>query len=762
MPTWKTVNLEGANQHEDHHNITIKGNHRNATNRAGASMKSRREFLRITATVAGGLLAEFTWLPARGSQASVRFGAFVVIEPNSKVTFSIPVPEIGQGVRTAMAAILADEIGLDLSHVVTKQAPADSIYGGMAAAGSDSMADYYDRLRQVGAEIRQRFELVACQRQNSPLAAIKIEQSFAHDSTSGRKVSIFELASAAASLPIAEQTRLRPKHTLLGKAIPNVDAKSLIDGSAEYGLDIRLPGQCYAVIERSPVFASEVAVINDSAARKVKGVIDVIELRAISVSGDNYASTRGGVAVIAKSTWAAILGRRLLRIEWHQGAHATESSPSISKRLHAAFVPRPDQIVRRIGEPEKAFQTATKRVEASYELPLLAHACMEPMNFTAWVKADGAELFGPVQVPRSVQSLAAALLGMDKDRIKVTASRCGGGYGRRLAYDYAVEAIQLSRRLKRPVQVVWSREDDLSQDYYRPPSVHRLTAAIDAMGQVTAWRHHLVTSSLRSHVSGAATDLKPLYDVQGAFELPFSIPNLELAYSHIPIGTQCGSWRSVSHSSNVFVVNAFIDQLAQEVGVDAITMHKRLFAGREALTVRLPLPGRRGNEVTDLARYHKVCDAVAAASRWGKQGKQRYQGFAACRYKKSYCATIAEVVLLKGKPKVRRITTAIDCGRVINTNGVKAQVEGAAMDGWATVFQWGLVIQNGRATQRNFDAWRMPRMADAPDIHTIFVGNDNAPSGAGEPPYPAVVPAIINALAALTGQRYRTLPVENG
>ncbi len=722
---------------------------------------SRRQFIVNTGIIAGALCTNVWPISQKAASKSFKFSIYVTLKAEHRILIVIPVPEIGQGVRTAFAQLLADEIGIDIKIIDVEQAQADPSYGGMAAAGSDSMADYVEILRLAGAEIRDRLSRAAAIHFDCEPSGIEIKSNKAISIDSAQTISIFSLAASAATLKPSSQVRPRPfaDYPNVGHDLSLIDGKELVTGAAEFGMDIRLPNMCFAAIARSPVFGGHAESYDDKSARGISGVIDVFELSSIRSPGNSYASTTSGIAVLASSSWSALTARDSLEVKWGTGTNATESSEGIEQRLSLAMSVSPDTILRSQGNSAQALQQADKTLDASYQLPLLGHMCMEPMNFTAHVSEQNVQLYGPTQVPRSVQILAAKLLKRPIEQVKVNATRCGGAFGRRLAFDYAIEAILLSQRAKRPVQLVCSREDDSYNDYFRAPSVHKLSAGIDKSGQVIAWRHHIATSSLRSHIAGQPVTDPAKYDVQGAAELALSVANIEIAYSHRTIGVQCGSWRSVSHSFNTFAVNVFIDELAQKIGIDPIQLHHRLFAGKGTKTINLPFSGRRGQERTDLDRYRNVCDAVALKVNWTQRKQTEALGFAACRFKNTYCATIALAIMKNGKPKIIKITTAIDCGRVINRNGVAAQVEGAAMDGWASVFLWSQSIQKGSPQKTNFDTYPMPAIADAPEIETVIISSKQPLSGAGEPPYPAVAPAIVNALAVLTGQRHRSLPI---
>ncbi|MCG8466738.1 MAG: molybdopterin-dependent oxidoreductase [Gemmatimonadetes bacterium] len=421
--------------------------------------------------------------------------------------------------------------------------------------------------------------------------------------------------------------------------------------------------------------------------------------------------------------------------------------------------------IRDEGDARAALDAGPRRLDAEFELPMLAHACLEPPNFTADFRGDACEVWGPTQDPRYLRQLVAAAVGLSEERVQVHPSLAGGGFGRRLAVDYGVEAALISRTLREPVQVVWTREDDLRHDYYRTPSLHRVSAAVGPGGEVSAWWHRLVTAPLVAHLETAdrrdpGTPLA-LYDVQGAADIPYAIPAIRVDHAAVDVGIQMGSWRSVSHSFNTFVVNAFVDEIARFVGEDPLALHLRLLGTPRVARIELPLPGRRGRPTLDIVRLRAVLEKAAEASEWGRPvGPQRGRGIACTHYKRSYAAHVAEVTVEPGGGVgVDRVVSVLDCGRVVNPSGAKAQMEGAVIDGLATVFKWAVTLDEGGVQQSNFHDYPLIRFSEAPRIETHLMESSEDPSGAGEPPYPSVAPAICNAIFAATGRRVRHLPI---
>lgn len=737
-----------------------------------SSAWTRRRFLRATLSTTGGLLVGFRLHAAPGGSEegppseAVALNAYVEIVPDGDVILTAPLPEIGQGVRTALPRILAEELSVDWSRVRVVQAEADPRYGSMGVGGSDSVADYWQPLRQAGATARELLVRAAAQTWDCDPAECKAEIGRVRHVPTGRSRPYGELAAAAAELPLPEPEEIRLRDPedfrLIGRSAPGVDVDDMVTGRATYGLDVRLPGMAFAVVARCPVHEGRVESFDARAALRVPGVRQVVEIEPRRLEGNRYGAVRGGVAVIADHTWAAMQGREALTVQWEEGPHREASTEAIRRRFHELRENPEATRVRVDGDVETTWTRAERTLEADYELPLLPHVCMEPMNFTARVSGEGAELWGPTQNPRSLQSMAAAMLGLPEDAVRVHVSLAGGGFGRRLAYDYGVEAALVARAAGRPVQVVWSREDDVRHDFFRTPSHHRLRAGLDAKGRVTCWRHHLLTGSLRRHILGPEAEPAELYDVAGAVDLPYAdLPVVEVEHTPVEIGVQLGSWRSVSHSFTVFAVESFLDEIAAAADRDPLDLRLELLGSPRQVSLELPLPGRRGRPNWHTGRLRRVLETAAEAADWRRSRPAGTAlGLAACVYKRTYAAHVAQVrVHADGKIEIQRIVAALDCGRVVNPTGVVAQIEGAAMDGVATVLYWQARVEDGRVHSSNFHDVGALRLGEAPEVEAHLVPSDEPPAGVGEPPYPSVAPAIVNAIFRATGRRLRSLPV---
>jgi len=722
---------------------------------------TRRTFLWIGGSAAGGLAVGFVTRSSAGSASGpvasarrgVALGPFVEIAPDGAVTLIARNPEIGQGVKTSLPMVLAEELDVEWSRVRVVQGDLDQRYGDQFAGGSTAISDAWTPLRQVGAAVRLVLVTAAANRWKVPAGDCRTQGGIVIHPQSGRRLGYGALVAEAARLPLPKQVPLKdPKDfKLIGTRVRVADGADIVVGRAGYGLDVRLPGMLHAVVLKPP-FGTRITGVRDERARRMPGVLTVVRLEGLP----NPTEMMEGVALVADSTWNAMQARKELDLEV---APTTNARPTDSEPLIAGFraaLGQPGIVLRTDGDPDAALRSAAKVVTADYEVPFLAHAPMEPVNCTASVTDGGAacEIWGPMQDPADARDLVAKVCGIPAGRIAVHLTRSGGGFGRRLNSDYAAEAALVSRAVGAPIKLMWTREDDLGHDYYRPAGMHRLVAGLDQQGAVVAWSHHLANPS-RYAFAGRVADahMSEMY----ADDFPAGrIANLRYQYTLVASDVPVGAWRSTLHSSNAFAVQSFVDEVAHAVGRDPLEFRLALLEPAQVRQYR----GHGGPEF-DSGRLAGVLRLAGVRSGWGTPAPPgRARGIAAHFTFGSYAAHVAEVsAAANGGIRVHRIVCAVDCGLVVNRLGAEAQVEGGIMDGLGATLHGEVTIKGGRAEQQNFDRYRLLRINEAPTVEVHFVPSMRAPSGLGEPPVPPVAPAVANAWFALTGQRLRRLPM---
>jgi isoquinoline 1-oxidoreductase subunit beta len=712
----------------------------------------RRDFLQVTATAAGGLLVLGALPRTMHGLAGGSLGAFVEIGPDGVVTIAAKNPEIGQGVKTALPLIVAEELDVAWERVRVVQADLDRQYGDQYAGGSDAVSENFDRLRQAGATARHLLVAAAAARWGVAADSCRTELGTVIHEATGRRLGYGGLAAEAARLPVPEKVPLKPRsaYRLLGTRIRATDQPAIASGRVTYGIDARAPGMLRASVLHPP-FGHRLASLDSAAAERIAGVKRVVRIDPLP----SPLHLRQGVAVVADSTWAAIQAVRALQATWERAPGPPVDSEAIRDAMHQAVL-RPGEPVRNDGDVDRALAGAARVVEATYELPLLAHVPMEPINCLADVRPGRAEVWGPMQDPDGVRDLTARVTGIPITAITVHMTRAGGGFGRRLMSDYGAEAAYLSKAMGAPVQVLWTREEDLSQDFFRPCAVHRLRAGLDASGRVIAWDHHLANPSRYAYAeNGQPPVVSELYpdDFPAGF-----IPDFRLAYTHIPCGIPGGAWRSTLHSSNAFAVQSFVDELARATGKDPLTLRLELLGPPR----RLDYKGH-GGPVFDTGRLAGVLRLVAEKAGWGSPlATGRARGLAGHFTFGSYAAHVVEIARAPEGFRVERVVVAVDCGLVVNRSGAEAQVEGAVLEGISAALYGRVTVEGGRVRETNFDRYRLTRMREAPRVETWFVSSEAPPSGLGEPPLPPVAPALASAVFALTGERPRRLPLITG
>ncbi len=732
------------------------------------ALLTRRQFLQVSASAAGGLCLGIRFADDASAAEAGRLNAFVRIEPDDSVVIGVSQPDMGQGMYTTMSMLVAEELDADWPRVRVEQLPLmikKGADGNMAwswvpqgAGGSTSVMDLYRPLREFGAMARAQLLAAAAVDWQVPVSELSTEPGRVVHSPSGRRADFGRLAARAASLPAPEETpelKAPDAFRLIGKESAPKKVREVVTGATRYGIDVRYPGMRFAVIQRCPWFDGAIKSWNAEAARAVPGVVDVVELPG--PPPDEYYSTMApGIAVVATSTWAAMKGREVLEIEWDKGPHGNETTAALDAACEEAMA-GPGQVVRDDGDVDGALKSAARTFSRQYRLPYVHHATMEPQNCFAHFTGDRCVVEGPMQMPSAASRLVARLTGLDRENIDIRMSRVGGGFGRRLTADYVAEAVLVSRAAGVPVQVVWSREDDMAHDFLRPGGWHRLDAGVDAAGRVTAWLHRAATPSKYYRRPDQGPDdlwQSEIYQDDPPVGL---VANVRYEYHSMPSGAWRGSWRAPAHVANAFAVQSFLDEMAHELGQDPLAF--RLAWLGEAR--QLPYANHGGPEWNP-GRLARVLQTAAAQGGWGRDlPKGEGLGIAGHFTFGGYAAWVAHVrVAPGGALRVLRLTGAIDCGLPVNPNGIRAQMEGGACDGLSTALGEEITIAGGRHVETNFHEYRLMRMAESPpriDVH--IVPGATEPAGVGEPPISPVAPAVTNAVFAATGKRIRRLPI---
>ena len=720
---------------------------------------TRRDFVKVSSAASLGLILAAE-LPLRlGADASaskaVSLGPFVQVSPDGQVTIWAHKSEMGQGVRTALPMIVAEELDAEWSRVRIRQADLDSSFGSQGTGGSSSVRTTWMPLRKTGATARAMLVAAAAASWSVDPATCQTASGVITHTPTGRTVTFGEVAAIASTLPVPADVKLKEPSSfrIIGRQkVERIDNLDIVRGRAHFGIDSRLKGMLYAVVLRSPVFGGTVVTVDDKKARSLPGVKTIVRIDA---RGSDL--PWNGVAVVATSTWAAIKGRDALKVKWDEGTRATESSASLSD-LMAEMAAKPGRAIRHDGNADAVLAAAEHRIEATYEVPFLAHATMEPMNCTAHATPSGLELWAPTQFADWAASTCGRVLGLAPEKVKVHVTLLGGGFGRRANPDFALEAALISKAVGAPVKVQWTREDDMQHDFYRPASMHKLTASLGSDGQPTAWRHRLVSPSIDAFMHG--TDAKNIQEseMEGAADLKQRIPNLRVDYAYADSGVPRGWWRSVANSSNTFVVQSFFDELAHAAGKDPVAYQLALIGGPRVLSGDAEAKDYPFNS----GRMRRVIELAAEKAGWGKaRAAGRFLGFAAEYSFMTYVAEIAEVsVADDGTPRVHRVVAAVDCGTPVNPDGVTAQIEGGIIFGLTAALRGRISLNDGRVEQSNFHDYELLRMNEAPKIEVHIVPSDELPTGTGEPGLPPLAPAVCNAIFAATGKRIRKLPID--
>jgi isoquinoline 1-oxidoreductase subunit beta len=705
---------------------------------------SRRTFLVAGAAAGGGLLLGF-YLPQRviaeaATEGTNVFGpnAFVHIRPDNSVTLVMPQVEMGQGTYTSMSMLIAEELEVDLAQVTLEAAPPDDklyanpLIGFQVTGGSTSVMAYWEPLRRAGATARVMLIAAAANDWSVDPLSCRAEKGAVVDPATGRRLKYGELADAAAKLPVPDKVALKdPKDfTLIGTPAKRIDTPDKVNGNAQFGIDAIVSGMKIAAVAACPVFGGKLVNVDDSKAMVIKGVRQVVRLD-------------DAVAVVGDHMWAAMQGLAALDIDWDDGPNANVSTASIVEQMEIASQ-KEGVVAHKEGDIAKGMTDSARKVEAVYEVPFLAHAAMEPMNCTVHVREDGCNVWVGNQVVSRAQAAAAQVTGLPPEKVQVRNHLIGGGFGRRLDVDGITQAVAIAKQVDGPVKVIWSREEDIQHDVYKPYFFDRMTAGLDANGTPIAWHHRITGSSVFAR--WLPPTFKNGFDpdtIEGA-EPPYELPNMLLDYvRHEPPGLTTGNWRGVGPTHNIFVVESFIDELAAAAKKD-------------------PVEYRRGL----LGKSPRVLGALNLAAEkagWGQPlAPGLGRGVSVQLAMGTYLSQIAEVEVSKdGEVSVRRVVCALDCGMVVNPDTIAAQIEGGIIFGISAALWGEITLKNGRVEQNNFNDYRVLRINETPLIEVHLVKSTEAPGGIGEPGTIGIAPAMTNAIFALTGKRIRKLPIKD-
>ncbi|HEY2836441.1 MAG TPA: molybdopterin cofactor-binding domain-containing protein [Rhizomicrobium sp.] len=705
-----------------------------------ATAPSRREFLKVSLAAGGGMLLAFrtggAWAQgAAKAKYVLRPEAFIRIDPDGHVALIIPQEEMGQGVYTSLSQLLADELDVGLDRVTPEPSPpSDTIYGspmggGQGTGGSTSIRAFYTALRQVGASARAMLVQAAAAQWHVDPATLRTDNGEVIDDAHNRRLGYGALAPAAAKLPAPQNPTLKADKDfkLIGKSVKRFDTPDKVNGKAQYGIDVRMPGLKVATLMAAPVVGGKVAGADQAAALKVPGVRQVVMLDDL-------------VAVVGDHFWAAKQGLAALAPRWNDGPNGGRDSKQIMAELTAAA--QKGLVAKTEGNADKGL-SQDQRVDAIYQLPFLSHSPMEPLNFTVHVTPGACEMWGGSQVQATAQAAAAKTLGIPQEKVTFHNFMLGGGFGRRLDTDMVEKSVRIAQKIDGPVKVIWTREEDIHQDMYRPAYRNVMAASVNQDGKITGWMHRVAGGSIILRMFGPLKNGIDEDALDGALEIPYDITDRRVEYAHAePLALRLGWWRGVSPNNNVFAIESMMDELAEKAGKDPI-------AFRLAYLKKNP-------------RLKAALEQVVQKSDWSKSLPARHgRGVCAQFAFGTYMATVAEVeVETDGTIRVRRMTSVVDAGRVVNPDTLASQVQGGLIFGLTAALHGKITVANGRVQQNNFNDYRMMRINETPDIQVHIIQSSEAPGGIGEPGCTAGPPSLVNAVAAATGIRIRELPID--
>jgi isoquinoline 1-oxidoreductase subunit beta len=695
---------------------------------------ARRGFIKSTGALSGALVIGFQ-LPEAGAQntaAPALSNAWVKVDSKGGVTLICHRSEMGQGVYTSMPMLVAEELGVPLSAVKIEMAPSAPVYinamlGGQITGGSTSVRDAWTKLREAGASARTVLVSAAADTWKVPAGECTAANGMATHK-SGKKLAYGALVAKASTMKAPEKVTLKdPKDwTIIGKNKPRLDTPAKVYGKAQYGIDVKKPGMLVASLAQAPVMGGKVVKFNDAKAKAVKGVVSVVQIT-------------DGIAVLAKDFYTAKKGRDALEIEWDNGPNAALDNLEIEAQLRTASI-NAGAVMRKDGTGIADMDKAASKVEAEYELPFLAHATLEPVNCTAEIINGECHITGPIQFQQGAQYGVAAAINMPPEKVFIHTTFLGGGYGRKLELDFQIQAAQIAKAAGKPVKLLWTREDDMTHDFYRPLSLHQMTAGLDAAGNVTTFHSKMTSPSVTARAfPPVVQNGKDPFMAEGSENLTYKIPNVQIENVIHDTGIRVGYWRSVSNAMNAFAVESFMDEIALSKKQDPVAMRMDMLKGD--------------------ARSQNVLKMAADKAGWGKAPAGRALGVAQMECYGTHSAVIAEVSMTKDGPKVHKVTAVVDCGIVVHPDQAHAQIESGILLGFSSGMKNTITFKDGKVEQTNFHNYPMLRMSEVPAIDITFVSSSASPGGLGEVGVPLIMPAIANAVATLTGKRVRKLPL---
>ncbi len=740
---------------------------------------SRRGFLQVTALSGGGMLLGVSIQRKASAQAPPQppfdAKAFIRIAPDGTVTLISRNPEIGQGIKNMLPMLIAEELEVDWKTVKVEQADFNAEYGLQSTGGSRAASNNWIPMRQAGAAGRQMLIAAAAKTWGVPESECYAANGRVYHRSTDRSLGYGELAATAATLPVPDLNSLKLKtkdFRIIGRSTPGVDVPDIVTGKPIFGIDFTMPGMLYAVYQKCPVFGGKVVSANLDDVKKMPGVRNAFVLQGSVKVGPVITGDPGlesGVAIVADSWWAAQSARQKLDVKWDEGPAAEQSSAGFAKRADELSKQAPARTLKNDGNVDDALKSSAKVVEAAYSYPFISHAPLEPRNCSAHFKDGKLEIWSTTQQPARGRGLVAKQLNIPESDITIHLLRAGGSFGRGLTNDYMVEVAAIARTAGVPVKLLWSREDDMEHDYYRPGGFHFLKGGVDASGSLIAWRNHFVSYGEGDHYASSAA-IQP-----GEFPAGF-VPNFAMFSSVMPLELKTGALRAPGANSQAFVMQSFIDELAHAAGKDPVQFRLDLLGQpdrdvvKEAAKPKVEnepahAPADKNRQAYDVARMRGVLEAVAQKSAWGKRNlpKGTAMGVAFHYSFQGYFAHVAEVsVSATNKIKVNKVWVCGDVGsQIINPSGAEAQVQGAVIDGLSELMHQEITLERGRVVQTNYHQHTLLRFKQAPQIEVHFLKTENSPTGLGEPALPPVIPAVCNAIFAATGRRIRSLPLAN-